>query len=96
MNLMGLTPSIVASMRRQFRRFLELWGADTAREFFLSTAINGHIHSGRSPIQVLHSPDAWFGVTHAKDQIRSQALLLERVASGVYPESLGEALAGGG
>jgi hypothetical protein len=92
MNLWGLTPSIVEGMGRRFREFLELWGADTTREFFLSSAINAQIQVGSAKVRALHARDPWFGLTHAEDQAPARALLLERVQAGVYPERLGKGL----
>jgi hypothetical protein len=88
MNLWGFTPTIVAHMRRQFRRFLEHWGADTAHEFFLSTAVNGQVEVGAARLSVLPAPDRWFGVTHAADREMATTTLADRVESGVYPPSL--------
>lgn len=92
MNLWALSPPTIDLMRRQFARFLSYWGSDTSAEFFLSTALNGQISLGATRVLVLDAPDTWFGVTHAADRARSQAILRERVASGVYPERLADAL----
>jgi len=92
MNLWGFTPDVVALMRRQFARFLSYWGSDTWAEFFLSTALNGQIELGATKVRLLYAPDTWFGITHAADRARSAAILRERVAAGVYPERLADAL----
>jgi hypothetical protein len=93
MNLWGFTPPVVALLGRQFRRFLEYWGADTHQECFLSTSISAQIELSATRVSVLHAPDSWFGITHAADRDRSQAILRERVASGAYPARLADALA---
>jgi hypothetical protein len=93
MNLWGFTPPVIELLRRQFRRFLEYWGADTDEECFLSTSVNAQIELEATRVRVLHAPDSWFGVTHAADRDRSEAILLERVASGAYPHRLSDALA---
>jgi choline kinase len=92
MNLWGFTPPVIDLLRRQFKRFLEYWGADTHEESFLSTMVNAQIELGTTSVRVLHAPDNWFGVTHAADRGRSEAILRERVASGVYPQRLADAL----
>jgi hypothetical protein len=92
MNLWGFAPSVIRLLRRQFARFLDYWGSDPSQEFFLSTAINGQIELGATQVRVLPAPDTWFGVTHAADRSRSEAILRERVASGAYPGRLAEAL----
>lgn len=93
MNLWGFTQPVIDLLRRQFRRFLEYWGADTHAECYLSTTVNAQIELGATRVKVLGAPDSWFGVTHAADRERSQAILRERVASGAYPRRLADALA---
>ena len=88
MNLWGFLPPVVDLMKRQFTRFLEHWGSDTAQEFYLSTAVNDQIKIDAARVHVLHAPDRWFGITHAADYDRTQAALMARLESGVYPESL--------
>ena len=93
MNLWGFTEPVIDLLHRQFRRFLEYWGADTHAECFLSTTVNDQIQLGAARVKVLGAPDTWFGVTHAADRDRSQAILTERVASGAYPRKMADALA---
>ena len=93
MNLWGFAPSVVEILCRQFRRFLEYWGSDTQQECFLSTMVSAQIELEATRVTVLHAPDQWFGITHAADRDRSQAILRERVASGAYPARLAEAFA---
>ena len=93
MNLWGFTPPVVEILQRQFRRFLEYWGADTHQECFLSTSVSSQIELGATRVKVLQAPDTWFGITHAADRDRSAAILRERVASGAYPARLADAIA---
>jgi hypothetical protein len=92
MNLWGLAPSIVAGIGRRFRQYLEVWAADSDREFPLSTAIDDLIQSEAVRLRVLHSPDPWLGLTHAEDREPVRAMLLDRVREGAYPEHLGDVL----
>ena len=92
MNLWGLTPPIVAGMRRRFADFLRLWGANPTQEFFLSSAINAQIEVGSARVRALRARDPWFGLTHASDQGWTQAMLLERIEAGVYPRDLARGL----
>jgi len=93
MNLWGFTPTVMELLERQFRRFLEYWGSDTQEECFLSTTVNAQIELDVTRVRVLQAPDRWFGITHAADRHRSEAILRERVASGAYPHRLADALA---
>ena len=92
MNLWGFTPTAVERLRRQFRQFLETLGADTEKECYLSTEVNAQIELDATRVRVLQAPDTWFGVTHAADRDRVEAILKERVASEAYPRRLGDAL----
>jgi hypothetical protein len=92
MNLWGLTSPLVDGLRRGFTRFLHHWGANTDHEYFLSTAINELIQTETSMVHVLHSQEAWFGLTHAEDHAPSRIQLRERIAAGVYPERLADGL----
>jgi hypothetical protein len=94
MNLWGLMPSMVEGIRRQFTSFLTHWGAHPGREFFLSSAVNGHIQTYASRVQVLDSEDSWLGITYAEDRDRFQRVLRERIAAGVYPDRLADGLLG--
>lgn len=93
MNLWGFTAPVIELLHRQFRRFLEYWGADTHAECYLSTTVSAQIRLGATRVKVLSAPDNWFGVTHAADRGRSEAILRERVAAGAYPRHLADALA---
>lgn len=92
MNLWGFTPSIVRILDRQFRQFLEYWGSDTQAEYFLSTSLNAQIELEATRVHVLRASETWFGITHASDRADSESMLKERVALGVYPSDLADAL----
>ncbi len=93
MNLWGFTPGVLTLMRRQFRRFLDRWGANAEAEFLLSTAINGQIQTGSTTVRVLHSGEEWFGITHAADRDEAQESLRGRVSRGLYPAVLADGFA---
>ena len=93
MNLWGLMPSMIEGIRRQFTAFLDLWGAHAGREFFLSSAVNGHIQTYSSRVRVLSARDSWLGITYAEDRERFQSILRERIAAGIYPPDLADGLA---
>jgi hypothetical protein len=92
MNLWGITRALIAGMGRRFRQYLGVWGGDSDREFPISTAINDLIHSEGVRVRVLRARDPWLGLTQAEDREPMRALLLERIAQGVYPERLSDGL----
>ena len=93
MNLWGFTQSTIDSMRSQFSNFLEYNASNTSQEFLLSTAVNGQIQAGSTSMQVLHTKDRWFGVTHASDKDQAQTMLLNQIDQGVYHRSLTDGFA---
>ena len=92
MNLWGFTSAMVAGIRRQFTSFLGLWGAHPGQEFFLSSAVNGHIQTYGARVKVLGSEDSWLGITYAEDRKHFQDMLRSRIESGVYPPNLADVL----
>ena len=96
MNLWGFLPSVIPLLRRQFVRFLDMWGSDTKHEFFLSSAISDQIRLGATSVQVLSAPDLWFGMTVASDHDLTKAELTGRIERGAYPADLASAFAAKG
>ncbi len=88
MNLWALRTPMITGISRQFRRFLERWGAHPAREFFLSTAVNEHVRAYAARVRVLGAEERWHGVTYAEDREGFREALRKRIRDGVYPESL--------
>jgi hypothetical protein len=88
MNMWGLTPTVLETLRDQFLTFLETEGSDPSAEFLLSTAVGQQISSGSARLRVLHSRDQWFGMTFAADTPAVAARIAELVTSGEYPEHL--------
>lgn len=93
MNLWGFSDAVVDLLERQFRRFLQRWGADTDAEFPLSTALSEQVQLGTVRVAVLPGKSEWFGVTHAADREGAQATLRQRVEDGHYPDDLASAFA---
>jgi hypothetical protein len=94
MNLWGFSDPVMDMLDRQFRRFMSRWGADTAAEFPLSTALGEQVHQGTVRVTVLPGGNEWFGVTHAGDRADAEETLRARVEEGRYPENLATAFAG--
>jgi hypothetical protein len=88
MNMWGLTPAVLETLRDQFLTFLETEGSDPTAEFLLSTAVGQQTSSGSARLRVLHSREQWFGMTFAADTPGVAARIAELVTSGEYPEHL--------
>ena len=90
MNLWGFRPSLSAHLRELFAAFLKKRGHDDKAEFYIPSAINSLVNSGKVRLKVLRTPDSWFGITYRKDQPHVAASIRALVARGNYPGKLWE------
>ena len=90
MNLWGFTNGFLAEIRQKFPSFLEenLPKNPLKCEFFLPSLISELLHAGKAEVQVLHSPDQWYGVTYAADKAMVQEAIRNMTAAGLYPDGL--------
>jgi dTDP-glucose pyrophosphorylase len=90
MNMWGFTPRVFAQLREHFRRFLELHGAEAEAEaeFYIPKVVNDLVESGKARVKVLHTSDAWFGVTYREDRARVRESIGQLIRAGLYPERL--------
>jgi UTP-glucose-1-phosphate uridylyltransferase len=88
MNLMGFLPSMFDHLRQQFITFLNVNSKNRESEFFLPSAMNEVIKSGKARVKVLPTPEKWFGVTYREDRDMVMNSLKKLVDAGVYPDSL--------
>ena len=88
MNMWGLTPSLFEALGREFGVFLKASGDNPKAEFFLPTVVDGLIKANKATVQVLNTPELWFGVTYPQDKDVVVAGIRRLIDQGVYPERL--------
>jgi len=88
MNLWGFSPSILAHLETEFRKFLSGQGADLKSEFFIPSAVNTLITTGAGRCKVLKTPEQWFGMTYKEDRQLAVRAVQELISAKVYPQSL--------
>ncbi len=90
MNFWGFTPRILAELERRFPDFLRenLPKNPEKCEFFLPTVANAQIHEGLGRVHMLHTDEAWYGVTYRADLPDVQAAIAALHAQGHYPDRL--------
>lgn len=90
MNMWGFGPSFLGELEARFPAFLtELLPKNPAKaEFFLPLAVEQLLQEGKADVQVLESPDKWYGVTYAADKPQVVAALRAKTEAGLYPDSL--------
>lgn len=88
MNMWGFTPALFDQLRGLLVEFLRQHGNDEKAEFYIPTAMNALVTSGQARLQVLRTPDRWFGVTYKEDRPQVVAGIRELVTRGAYPGRL--------
>ena len=90
MNFWGFMPEMLDSFQEYFEEFLrkELPRNPLKAEFYLPSAAQALIDSGRARVKVLTSPDAWHGVTYREDRDEVARALKSMHDAGRYPEKL--------
>ena len=57
-------------------------------EYYLPSAVDALIHSGRATVKILKTPERWYGVTWQEDKPFVVQAIADMVARGDYPERL--------
>ncbi len=88
MNMWGFTPALFDLLEQLLVEFLKKHGHSEKSEFYIPTAINLLVNTGKARLKVLHTTDSWFGVTYKEDRPKVAACIRQLVARGEYPERL--------
>jgi len=88
MNLMGFLPSMFTHLQQQFAGFLTANSGNKDAEFYLPSAMNAVIKTGKARVKVLPTMEKWFGVTYREDREMVTNSLKALTDQGVYPTSL--------
>ena len=69
MNMWGLTPEFMGLLQYGFIEFFDKAEGDmTKSEYLLPIYIDELLQTGKVTVQVLKTPDKWFGVTYQEDK----------------------------
>ncbi len=88
MNCWGFTPRLFDELGRQFTGFLERNTADPKAEFLVPEVIGSMVREGKALVEVLPTPEKWFGLTYLDDMPEVRASIRRLIDKGVYPEDL--------
>ena len=88
MNMWGFTPSILDEISRRFPDFLssEVPANPEKAEFLIPMEVGRLLQSGKAGVEVIPSPDRWYGVTYKEDKPSVVAALKEMTEAGLYPD----------
>lgn len=88
MNFFGFTPSIFTELAVRFPQFLETATPQNPQkaEFLIPNEAGRLVHEGKAHMQVLSSPDRWYGVTYREDKPVVMQALAAMTDKGLYPD----------
>ncbi|HEX9188343.1 MAG TPA: nucleotidyltransferase, partial [Vicinamibacteria bacterium] len=88
LNFWGFTPALLPALEAGFEGFLDEHAGSTSAEYFLLSAVQSLVSTGKARVRVLGGGGPWGGLTHPGDRPRLVALLASLHARGEYPPSL--------
>ena len=90
MNMWAFTESALAGLQQEFENFFKVkFPNDPMKaEFYLPSAVDTMIKSGKADVKVLRSPDKWYGVTYKEDKDFVAASMKALKDNGTYPNEL--------
>ncbi|MBA9079483.1 nucleotidyltransferase family protein [Rufibacter quisquiliarum] len=88
MNLMGFSPSLLPYFEQYLKEFINEQGHQPKAEFYLPSVVDRLVKAGVVKVNVLPTPEKWFGVTYPADKPVATKSLGQLVAQGVYPKNL--------
>ena len=88
MNFWIFHPSIFPLLDIAWQEFLRTNSNDLIEEFFIPSAINSFIESGKVKVKVQFSSEKWFGITYKEDEIHARKKIEKMKADGDYPNHL--------
>ena len=88
MNMWGFTPEYFQYSEQAFREFVQQYGQELKKEFYIPTLVNDLIKAGKATCEVLDTSSKWFGVTYADDRQMVVDKIQALVDAGVYPSPL--------
>lgn len=90
MNMWGFYPEIFPVLEKGFEEFLENFDPESnqKQEYLLPQIVGRLVREEKAQVEVLASPDKWFGVTYQEDKAAARNSLQELIEKGAYPEKL--------
>ncbi len=90
MNMWGFTPSILSEFRAAFPGFLKntVPGNPEKAEIYIPVEVGRLLREGKADVEVLSSPDRWYGVTYRDDKPGVMAAMAAMTDAGLYPDKL--------
>lgn len=90
MNMWGFQPDLIGEMVKRFPAFLNnaLKTNPMKGEYLLPNVVRDLLAEGSATVDVLSTPDKWYGVTYHEDKAGVVAAMAQKAADGIYPTPL--------
>ena len=90
MNFWGFSPLYLRELERRFPAFLDenLPRNPLKCEYFVPSIVDAQLHAGTADVTMLHTDDAWHGVTYHDDLPDVVAALRALRDAGKYPDNI--------
>ncbi len=90
MNMWGYNKEFIDELEARFPKFLSTTAKENPlkSEFFLPIVVDDMLKDGIASVDVLTTPDKWYGVTYAEDKPQVTAGIQSLKDKGLYPEKL--------
>lgn len=90
MNMWGFQPELVSELGKRFPAFLDnaLKTNPMKGEYLLPNVVRDLLAEGSATVDVLSTPDKWYGVTYHEDKAGVVAAMAAKTAEGIYPSPL--------
>ncbi|MDO4490483.1 MAG: sugar phosphate nucleotidyltransferase [Lachnospiraceae bacterium] len=87
MNMWGFSAPFMEELKNGFPEFLDKALAENPLkgEYFLPFAVEKLLTAGKATVEVLHTPDKWYGVTYKEDKPVVMEAMQKMKEAGVYP-----------
>ena len=88
MNMWGFGHSFLCEAEARFAAFLKanLEFNPLKCEYYIPSVVHELLDEGKADIQVMKTPDKWYGVTYKEDKPMVVAAIADMKARGLYPE----------
>jgi NDP-sugar pyrophosphorylase family protein len=88
MNFWGFHQSIFEKLHTGFKDFLENYGTEAGKEYFIPLVADQCIADNSGAFVVKRSSDMWYGVTYKEDKESVHSALSQMTEEGIYPSPL--------
>jgi hypothetical protein len=88
MNFWAFTACFFDHLEVDFARFLTAFGQVDKSEYYIPTAVDALIRSGKADCEVLETSSRWFGITYPDDKQHVVDSIAKLITAGEYPAVL--------